>query len=334
MIGLVPGDPLLSIWFRRHLLFLSGIDESGGDASIDIRKGDEMAQFRIVARIRERPLFGTRRILWILRADQSPEIDPEDLLNRNGRTSTTVVLEGPEKILSAWSRKIPVFHLAAPSKPSDRELWLNYLAKKHGLSLQKGAMSPLLTTFEGSLGPVDRLFREISQETGSTGERPITEAALEKMGITSHYKTVFELIRGLESGDKKFFREWERFLENGQSPFGLLTLLHRQWKLYRIAKSSLSGPGATPGKAESAVSAIGGVPPFIAGSIVRFSRNLSKESIRKGMDALWEADILLKSGLPASLVMDRLATTLFALSFPKGKGEEAGRSGKRISGPA
>jgi DNA polymerase III delta subunit len=328
---MVPGDPLLALWVRRHLLFLSGIQDVESDTAIDTRPGEEMAQYRILTRLRERPLFGSGRILWITRADQSPEIDPEELLGKSSGKRTTVILEGPEKLLSTWSKKIPVFHLAPPSKPAEREMWISFLAKKQGLTLHKSAIEPILTTFEEALGPVDRLFRDIGRDLAKdekrAGSKEITEEVLEKYGITNHYKTVFDLIRGLEGGEKKFFREWKRFLENGQSPFGLLSLLHRQWKLYRIGKSGLSEQGGTPGKAEEMVASIGGVPPFIARTIVRTARRMSHDSLRKGIDALWEADSLLKSGLKADIVMDRLAATLYTLTAPNSRPEPSGKAG-------
>ncbi len=277
-----------------------------------------MAQFRILARIRERPIFGQRRILWITRADQSPELDPAEIQERNGKSVTTVVLEAPEKSLSAWSKKIPAFSLALPSKATDREAWIRFLADKYGLSLDRGALDPLMTTFEGSPGPVDRLFSDLSK-IGIKGN--ITEDLLEKHGIVSHYKTVFDLLRGLENGESRFFREWERFLEGGQSPFGLISLLHRQWKLYRIARNVLAD-NRGQSEAERIVAKLGGVPPFVAGGIVRSAGKMSRDSIRKGLDALWEADLLLKSGVASDLVMDRLAATLFALGQKKKQGTE------------
>ncbi len=338
VMGLVSGDPLLTLWVRRHLLGLLGMDPTQAEASIDIHTGLEMPHYKILSKIRERPLFGSGRVLWITKADQAPEINPEELLNRNGRTHTTIVLEGSEKTLSNWSKKIPVFHLSPPAKTADREMWIANLAGQYGLTLHKSAIDPIMTTFEGSLGPVDRLFRDIGQSRQENGGKSqqkmaITAEELEHWEVTSHYKTVFELIRGVENGDRKFFREWERFLENGQSPFGLISLLHRQWKLYRIGKSCLSEPGVTPESAEETVALIGGVPPKIAGLIVRTARKLSRESILKGVDALWEADSLLKSGLPSSLVMDRLAATLFTLFPAAGPRSASETDAKRTSSP-
>ncbi len=317
VIGLVPGDPLLSLWVRRHVLALSGIDPNEGSAVIDTRSGDEMPHSRILTRLRERPLFGGRRILWISRSDQCPDIDPKDLLERNQKSVTTLILEAPEKVLASWSKILPAFSLAAPTKPSDREAWAQFLAGKSGISLEKSALQPLLTTFEGSLGPMERLFQDLARE----GVRKVTADALFRHGVTDHYKTVFDLIRGFENSDTKFFREWERFLEGGQSPFGLISLLHRQWRLYRIAANAL-GKNTGRSEAERMVITLGGVPAFVAPGVVRVAGRLSLEGIRKGTEALWQADLLLKSGVSSTLVMDQLAATLFSLS----------RSGKEEKG--
>ena len=177
------------------------------------------------------------------------------------------------------------------------------------MSLSKEALEPLQTTFEGSHGPVDQLFSEIKK----AGEGPtVTASLLQKHGVESHYKTVFELLRGLEGRDKKFFAEWRRFLDNGQSPFGLISLLHRQWKLYRVAKGALTNGG---GEKEAArmIASVAGVQPFIADAAVRATKKLPANGISKGIEALAEADRLLKSGVAQDLVMDRLSASLFIL---------------------
>ena len=302
-----------------------GIDPEESGAAIETLGGDEAPQYRLLARIRERPLFGGKRILWIAKAERSEEIDPKALLEKNRNSSTVLVLEAPEKTLSSWSKAIPAYSLALPSKPADREAWLLFLSGRHGLKLSKDAVDPLLTTFEGSPGPVDQLFAEIKK----AGEGPaITAALLQKRGVESHYKTVFELLKGLESRDKKFFAEWRRFLDNGQSPFGLISLLHRQWKLYRVAKGTL-GQGAGEREAAKMVASVAGVQPFVADGAVRAARKLPADGIAKGIDALAEADRLLKSGVAPDLVMDRLSASLFIL-FGGGSGAaQAGGARKK-----
>ncbi|MGC8530303.1 MAG: DNA polymerase III subunit delta [Leptospirillia bacterium] len=320
-MGVSLGDPLLSLWVRRHLLDLLGIDPAEAGASVEPIGGDDAPQYRLLARIRERPLFGGKRILWVAKAERAEDLDPKVLLERNRNSSTVLVLEAPEKTLSAWSKVIAAYSLALPSKPADREAWLQFLAERHELRLTKEALPPLLTTFEGSPGPVDQLFASIKK----AGDGPaITSEILQKYGVENHYKTVFELLRGLEGKDKRFFSEWRRFLDNGQSPFGLLSLLHRQWKLYRIAQGTLAQGG---GEKEAArmVASVAGVQPFVADSAVRAARKLSANGVFQGLNALTEADRLLKSGVAPDLVMDRLSASLFILF----SGNSGGKPGVR-----
>ena len=282
--------------------------EEAGSA-IETLTGEEAPQYRLLSRIKERPLFGGHRILWITRAERSPEIEPALLLEKNRSTSTVLVLEAQDKILASWAKTIPAYSLALPAKPADRESWLHFLAESHGLTLSRDSLEPLITTYEGAPGPVDQLFIEIEK----AGEGPsVTGATLRKHGVESHYKTVFELLRGLEGGEKRFFGEWRRFLDNGQSPFGLISLLHRQWKLYRIAKGALKEGGGDRTAAQ-AVASVGGVQPFVAESVVRAAKRLPADGVARGIDALAEADRLLKSGVAQDLVMDRLSASLAVL---------------------
>lgn len=321
MIGIAPGDPLLALWVRRKILSFLDIPFEDAGAAIEPLTGEEAPQYRLLARIRERPLFGGHRILWISRAERSPEIDPAILLEKNRSTSTVLLLEAQDKLLASWSKIIPAYSLALPTKPADRENWLHFLAERHGLTLSREALEPLLTTYEGAPGPVDQLFLEIKK----AGEGPsVTGQLLGKHGVESHYKTVFELLKGLESGEKRFFGEWRRFLENGQSPFGLISLLHRQWKLYRIAKGALK-EGASDRAAASAVASVGGVQPFVAESVVRAAKRLPADGLARGIDALAEADRLLKSGVAQDLVMDRLSATL-AILFGRDYGRKSSRT--------
>ena len=317
------GDPLLSLWVRQHLLDLLGIAPEEAGASIESIGGDDAPQYRLLGRIRERPLFGGKRILWIAKAERAEELDPKALLEKNRHSSTVVVLETPEKTLLSWSKAIPAYSLALPSKPADREAWLHFLAERHALRLAKDAIAPLLTTFEGSPGPVDQLFSELKKEgVGPT----ISAVLLQKHGVESHYKTVFELLRGLEGKDKRFFAEWRRFLDNGQSPFGLISLLHRQWKLYRIAQGTLA-QGRGEKEVARMLASIAGVQPFVADSAVRSARRLPPNGVSQGIDALAEADRLLKSGVAPDLVMDRLSASLFILfgGNATGKSGDGGR---------
>lgn len=301
VIGLVPGDPLIGLWVRRHLLEISGIPEDGADAAIDLRTGEELAHFKILGRLRERSLFGSRRILWISRADQSQEIDPADLLARNQKTMTTVVLEAPTKILSSWSDTIPSYDMALPppeTPGSTRKPWVLYLAKKHGLAVDESAMEPILTTFTRSLGPIDGLFREIARNAFADGIRTdpqirVTAALLKKAGVESHYRKIFDLVKKLEAGDKQFLREWDRFLANAESPFAIIGILAKQWRSYRTNYQ---------GREESRE---GSIPAA---------------AFRQGVEALWEADFLLKHGGAPGVVMDTLAATLLPLMAPPKKG--------------
>ena len=323
-MGVSLGDPLLSLWVRRHLLDLLEVPPEEAGASIEPLGGDDAPQYRLLARIRERPLFGGKRILWIAKAERAEELDPKALLEKNRHSSTVLVLEAPEKTLSSWSKAIPAYSLALPSKPADREAWLHFLAERHELKLSKEAVDPLLTTFEGSPGPADQLFAEIRK----SGEGPtITAAILQKHGVESHYKTVFELLRGLEGKDKRFFAEWRRFLDNGQSPFGLISLLHRQWKLYRIAQGTLAQGGGEK-EASGMVAAVAEVQSFVADSAVRAARRLPANGVSQGINALAEADRLLKSGVAPDLVMDRLSASLFIL-FSGNAGEKSGVGGRK-----
>jgi DNA polymerase III delta subunit len=170
---------------------------------------------------------------------------------------------------------------------------------------------------------VDQLFSELKKEgVGPT----ISAVLLQKHGVESHYKTVFELLRGLEGNDKRFFAEWRRFLDNGQSPFGLISLLHRQWKLYRIAQGTLA-QGRGEKEAARMLASIAGVQPFVADSAVRSARRLPPNGVSQGIDALAEADRLLKSGVAPDLVMDRLSASLFILfgGNATGKSGDGGR---------
>ena len=72
------------------------------------------------------------------------------------------------------------------------------------------------------------------------------------------------------------------------------------------------------------VALVAGVQPFVADSAVRAARRLPANGVSQGIDALAEADRLLKSGVAPDLVMDRLSASLFILFG----GNASGKSGE------
>ena len=76
------------------------------------------------------------------------------------------------------------------------------------------------------------------------------------------------------------------------------------------------------------LASIAGVQPFVADSAVRSARRLPANGVSQGIDALAEADRLLKSGVAPDLVMDRLSASLFIL-FSGNAARKSGEGGRK-----
>ncbi len=331
LFAVVYDDPMIAAWTAeriRNLLFPSAEE---AQMNVENRIGSEMSPGEIQALLKERPLFGGRRLIWIEQGDRIPGLEDKKSLasfvpSLPASRSVMVVFSIGDRKEEAFSPAMPVFRLGLPKQPQAREKelreWIRLLGTRKNLAIREEALEILSREFEDRFGHLSS-FLDRLPGTDSGAPLGVDKKTLEEMGVSDPFKSVFEIFQSWERKDKRAFEQWERLVEKGQTPLGLMALWHRQWRLYAMARIMSRSPGG-----ESLLSSRAKVPPFSARQALAFAPKLSAQTIRNGYALLRETDLLLKSGTEPSIAMDRFFVGMWALSPSKGPGASIVRTGR------
>ncbi len=158
----------------------------------------------------------------------------------------------------------------------------------------------------GSRGSPRSVSRERSEEAspaGGGGRRSRRRAVLGR----GRAQSIFKFIDAVGSGDAgSALRQLGRLLEEGEPPLRILALLDRLVGQLRIATEAQAS-----GRRGGNLASLLGAPPSAARAIAENARRLDPRFPRRAVDALAEADRLLKSTrLPHRVVLEGLVLTL------------------------
>lgn len=150
-------------------------------------------------------------------------------------------------------------------------------SRKKGYRLGNGVGETLLRAFPEQMGQISSFLDRLSSpESGKI--RTVTLEDLKQQGLEDPLESVFRLFDAWEANDSRLYGQWERFIDNGQSPLSFLSLWHRQWRLYAIAREEIRSPSdvgkfATKNR----------IPPPVAEKIRKTARAMTRKTFVKGM---------------------------------------------------
>ncbi len=177
------------------------------------------------------------------------------------------------------------------------------MAQEQGVELEKGAAEELAELVSGDL---QRLQTEMEKLATFAGERKIIrEADIAALVISEKTTTIWEVAGFLAAQQPKQALEFiNRLFQEGEA--ALLMLGGITWMYRKIVEAS-EIRGATNGwQAARAL----GMRPEQAEIALQCSRKISKERLMKGLQALRDADVKLKSGKDERTVMEFLVWEL------------------------
>jgi DNA polymerase III subunit delta len=177
------------------------------------------------------------------------------------------------------------------------------LAKEHGVELEKGAAEDLAEYVSGDLL---RLQTEMEKLATFAAERAVIRREdVSTLVISEKTATIWEVAGFLAAQQPKQALEFiNRLFREGEA--ALLMLGGIAWMYRKIIEAS-EVRGATNGwQAARAL----GMRPEQAEIALQCSRKISKERLMKGLRALKEADVQLKSGRDERIVMEFLVCEL------------------------
>ncbi len=183
------------------------------------------------------------------------------------------------------------------------------LAKERGIELEEGSAEELAELVSGDLL---RLQTEMEKLATFAGERKqIRKADIAALVISEKTTTIWEVAGFLAAQQPKQALEFiNRLFQEGEA--ALLMLGGITWMYRKIVEAS-EVRGATNGwQAARAL----GMRPEQAEIALQCSRKISKERLMKGLQALRDADVQLKSGRDERTVMEFLVWELSGAKAP------------------
>jgi len=326
---LIPEDALIRQVIRKALIHRT-FPESDTDSSLinlEEKSGGDVQVGDIRRFLFESSLFGSKRLVWIEQADKMDDLSPKaisKILEGNSSVpKALIVLELKEKMAEDLSKTFPGYRMGWPKvaaqKDQEFQNWVMELGKKRDLKVTQPAAEVLQHHFESHLGLIDQWLEKtsISFRNAPNATKPpiITPEFLlhSEERIEDPLQTVFHLFTGWEEKDRRVLLDWKRFAGKSGSPLGILSLWHRQWRLYTIGNLLLSDPNGTQTLAQMEK-----LSPYRARKVMETAGKLNSKTLKRGYELLVETDFLMKSGGNADIAMDRLLLGLWALS-PKGQ---------------
>ena len=184
--------------------------------------------------------------------------------------------------------------------------WIRGAARELGLKIDGQACAYLHQIVGNSLRD---LYAELEKLNLRYGEEMVGVEQVKGLAIHSRVYTIFELMNKVsEKNCHESLAVLNRFLEEEDkkdAPLRILGMLNRQIRIMWQTKSILSRGGEIRAVAKKL-----GLPDFSARDFARHVQYWSTEELERGVDLLYRADGLLKSGSRAKPVLENL---LFAL---------------------
>jgi DNA polymerase-3 subunit delta len=287
----VVGDAPSPFHFERF-------DGEAGDAS------------RILMSANMMPLLGGRRLILVKRASRLIETEASlSAYVENPNPATVLVLDldkKPDGRRKGWKdleKNAVVVACDAPD-PWQLQDWVAEEGKARGLKLGREEVRYLVTEVGSDLRRLSNELEKLSLY--ASGDRLDVETVAEVLG-RGRAQSVFKFTDAVASGDaRSALRQLGRLLEEGEAPLRILALLDRLVGQLRIAKDAQAS-----GRKDSSLAALLGAPPTAAKAIGESARRLSREFLKRAVDALADTDRLLKSSrLPHRVVMEGLVLEL------------------------
>ncbi len=200
---------------------------------------------------------------------------------------------------TAWRAEQPVpdeaalIRAFAPPRAGELPSWIARRAQTHGGTVERPAAAALADALlrDGTLD-LRLADGEILKLLTYAGDRPVTVADVALLVTPVGIDSVFRLVDALAERDgPRASTQLHRFLDDGEHPLRLLSLIARQFRLITRARALLDA-GAQPAALASAM----GVAPFVARKVASQARRFSPEFLPQALERLLAIDVGVKTG--------------------------------------
>jgi DNA polymerase-3 subunit delta len=316
--------PVLLLWGEESLLIDEAIqqiealvlDPAARDFNRDLFYGDEAEGQAILTAAQTLPWLASQRVVLVRRAEMLPRTADAPLIAYGKRPSPSTCLIFVAARVEA-SRPLFASLLKRPWAvrfrrllPRELAAWVEQRVMAHGCRIVPEAVAALIEATGNDLRTVANEIAKLVSFVG-TGQTIEAESLAAVTGDVRD-TTAFELARLLTARDLAgSLRVWEKFSASGEYPgLALGAVTHQVRQLWRLKLAQRTGATA-----EQIASELG-MPPFLVQRLSAQVASVDAAQLRQWLEALFEADQLLKgSGLSPQSVFERLI-----LRFCLGKG--------------
>ncbi len=259
------------------------------------------------------PLLGGRRFVLVKRASRLVESDAvlqAYLEDPNPNTVLVLDLEKkPDGRRKGWKDLEKIVIIVACDAPDPWELqdWVSEEGNARGLKLGREEVRYLVSEVGSDLRRLASELEKLSLYAAPSGKARMDLETMKEVLGRGRAQSVFKLTDAVASGDApSAIRQLGRLLEEGEAPLRILALLDRLVGQLRIAKDALAS-----GRKDSSLASLLGAPPPAARAIAERARRVDRDFLTRAVEALADADRLLKSTrLPHQVVMEGLVLEL------------------------
>ncbi len=299
---LLMGEEAFLIQEAVTLLKEKSVDPGVLDFNCDVFDVGEVSADHVRDAAEVLPVMSQRRFVVYRGVDGLKDKDWEVLfpLIENPVESTTFVLtcESLDKRKKAYKRLVEKAVIVELRRPYDNQIpdWVDYLAHRHGLSVDREA-AQLIRQFVGS--NLTEINNELMKLKDYLGERKTVEPN-DVLQVVSKTRVdrIFDLTDAIGRRDKvSALSSLASLLEDGQNEVGILAMISRHFRilaqLKEGQKDGLSGPR---------LSSKAGIPQFLLPQYLDQLRHWEEGKIARAFSALVDTDRALKSSTVPSHV--------------------------------
>jgi DNA polymerase-3 subunit delta len=294
---------------------------SGDDLNLATFRCGECSVTDVVYAARTMPMFAPRRFVILRGAERLLTADLAVLAeySRDPEPTSVLLIEATK----IDGRLKPVKELLGQAKVTavdfpelrdrDAQEWVVRRARSRGLLLGQYVDEYLVDALGPGLSNLDHALERIDLFIGPAADaepRRVVRETAAQVVVDTRARSIFELTDAVASRSlDKALRCFEKMMEAGESPIGVVSMIARQFRQLRLVREGLREGLRGRDLAESAE-----VPPFRLGDYEQSAKRFSLPELARVSRLVLDADRALKSSrLDDDLLVERL---LMAIALP------------------
>lgn len=265
------------------------------------------------------PFLGGRKIILLKEAEKVSAQEQEHLFSylESPSKKTTLILTSSaanfrgkafKPLLKSFAKYAGYGLVLELNHPYENEVpeWIKYIMTQNfGKSIESSTIFLLQEMIGNNLLDISHEMEKLALFTGEKKE--VTKDDVEKVISSFRTESVFELVDHI--GNRRLYEaliKLSQLLKSGEQPLKLLTMIARQFRLIRKART-LVNQGIKPAEITNTLK----IPEFVWEKLYPQVNKFSEKKLMDCFHQMWEADIALKTrSTPKKIVLERLVMEL------------------------